>query len=72
LSLEVVHDWLKLPKRIIAHRIFKHRDRQSIDKDEVVLGEMEVNSVPCGHSDLFRDSHVKTLDRKLATCLTGT
>jgi len=36
---------------------------------EVVSGELEIHSVPCGHSDLFREPHVKTLARSLDTCL---
>jgi amino acid adenylation domain-containing protein len=36
---------------------------------EVVSGELEVYSVACGHSDLFRDPHVRTLARKLDACL---
>lgn len=37
---------------------------------EVVSGELEIYSVPCGHSDLFREPHVTTLARKLDICLT--
>ena len=36
---------------------------------EVVSGELDIHSVPCGHSDLFREPHVKTLARTLDTCL---